>query len=170
MSTSLGDRAALSTGGPARPRTVTIAAVLLVVLAILEPLFLAMSFAIRDTLGEDGPTNAIARQFSDGATSISGYGVGCSVLLSAIFLALAAGLLRGRHPARIATWAFSGLCLVTFVVGGTLADPSTPAQAAPRWYLESSATLLVLALASYPAIIVLLALRPSSRYFAERPA
>jgi len=168
---SLGDHPPLLTGGAARTRTVTIAAALLVVQAILGLVGLAVSSAFRDILGEEKMSaNAIAKQLSEGPTNISLFGVGCSVLLSVIFLVLAAFVLRGSNPTRISAWVLSGLGLLCFGVGGLYSTPSAAKQSGPRWYLEYSAAVSVLTLAIYAAIIVLLALRPSNEYFAKRPA
>jgi hypothetical protein len=173
----LGDRPAPRTSGATRPVTVTIAAALLVVLAILETVDLAISFSLRDVLGDQG----IQRQLSEGPTSISPAGVGLVVLMSVVFLVLARFVLRGSNLARIVAGLFSCLCLVAFFVAAMSATPmsatpmsATPAtpgaepQLEPQWYLNYSAPATLLTLASYVAIIVLLALRPSDRYFTKR--
>jgi preprotein translocase subunit Sss1 len=156
---------------PARPRTVTIVAVLLVVQAILGLVGLAMSFALRDVLGGEATTaNAIAKQFAGGATTTSLFGVGCSVLLAITCLVLAAFLVRGANPARVAAWVFSAIGVFGFAVSNIYSAPSAVKQPVPQWYLEYSGAASLLVLAIYAAIIVL-ALRPSTNeYFAKRTA
>jgi hypothetical protein len=155
-----------------RPLVVTIAASLLAVQAVATLVDLGVSVAVRDSRGVDEPTiGAIARQLSDGPTSLSPLGVGCAVLFVAICLVLAAAVLRGRNPAaRAAALAFSAFGLVCFVAGGISAAPATPLRPEAAWYLDYLGFASLLALVIYASVIVLLAVRPSSRYFAERLA
>jgi hypothetical protein len=166
----LGERRPLPMRQAARPRTVTITAALLAVPAILGLASLAVSVPFRHVLGAEQLTaNSVATQLTGGPTNLSLLGVGSSVLLSVIFLALAAFVLRGGPRARVATRVFCGLGLLCFGVASVTSAPS-PAKSVPGWYVTYSASVCLVALASYAAIIVLLALRPSQEHFAKRPA
>jgi hypothetical protein len=161
----------LQTGGPARPRTVTIAATVLIAQAILGLVGIAVSFTFRDNLLEEKiNASAIGKHLAGVPTDISLFGVGCSVLLSVIFLVLAAFVLRGSNPARITAWVFSGLGLL--LGGRILFNSPSPAKEGPGWYEANSAVaiVLLLALTIHVAIIVLLAMRPCNVYFARRRA
>jgi hypothetical protein len=159
------------TGGAARPRTVTIAAALLAVQAIAGLAGIAVSFAYRDNLlAQKMSVTAIATHLAGRASDFSVFGVGCAVLLAAIFVVLAASMLRGRNPARVAAVALSGLgalCGARLLYG----SPAS-AKEGPSFYEVNSAVdfTLILTLLLHVAIIVL-ALRPSaSAYFGKRRA
>jgi hypothetical protein len=152
---------------PGRTRTLTIAAILLVVQAVLELTDLALSFALRDLLGGEMTADALAKQLSEGPTNISWLGVSTSVLMSAIFVVLAALVLRGDATARVAAWVFAGLGLLGFAAGALFSTPAPANPSVPGWYLEYSGLAAALTLVAYVAIIVLLAPRPSG--FARRP-
>jgi hypothetical protein len=150
---------------------VTIAATVLIAQAILGLVGIAVSFTFRDNLLEEKiNASAIAKHLAGVPTDISLFGVGCSVLLSVIFLVLAVFVLRGSNRARITAWVFSGLGLL--LGGRILFNSPSPAKEGPGWYEANSAVaiVLLLALTIHVAIIVLLAMRPCNVYFARRRA
>jgi 4-hydroxybenzoate polyprenyltransferase len=169
--TFLGGLPSLPEAGATRPRTIPIAAALLATQAILALAGLAVSFAYRDILREEKVSaDTIAKHLAGEPAAMSLFGIGCSVLLSVIFLVLAAFVLRGSNPGRIAALMFSGLGVLFGLFRILLGSPS-PARSGPGWYEANSAvaSIALLALVVYAAIIVLLALRPSDEYFARRP-
>jgi hypothetical protein len=163
-------RSPATAGGGARPRTVTIAALLLAAQAVIGLVGLTVSYALRDAVGETTMSaNAIAKQFAEGPTNLSPLGVGCSVLLAGTFLALTAFVLRASDPGRIAARVLSVAGLLLFVAGGLFSVPSPAKPSVPGWYSTYSAVGSLLGLAIAVAIIVLLAPRLSNGYFAKRP-
>lgn len=150
----------------ARPRTVTIAAALLAVQAILGLTGLALAVLLR---ADRSNTYAITDQFVGGPTNLSPLGVAFAVLLAGVYLGLAGFVLRGSGPARPLALAFCGLAPLWFFLGEAVRIPSVVTQRDPQWYLDYSGFASLLALAIYAAIIALLAWRPSNEYFARRP-
>ncbi|MDQ1658029.1 MAG: hypothetical protein QOD41_3112 [Cryptosporangiaceae bacterium] len=167
--TFLGGLPPLPAAPAIRPGSVTAAAVLLAGQAILALAGLAVSFADRDSLRATKiDFSAVANHLAGSPTDVSLFGVGCSGLLSVIFLALAAYVLRGSRPARIAALALTGAGLLSGL--RILYSAPSPAKDGPDFLqVNNTVTLvMVLAMAISVAIIVLLALPRSEDYFSKR--
>ena len=129
--------------------------------AVLGVADLVLATAVRDRVPAGSAGNALVRQFSDGSVQFSVLGVTSAVLLIGLFTALAVGVARGdRWAGRTAWWASVAL-LVTFVLGGALAEPAEAVRPLPNWFVQYngfSSALAVLLLAA--GVVVLFPRRP----------
>jgi hypothetical protein len=157
---------------PPRPTTVTAAAGLMFLQALLSVLGIAMAYANRGIL-ED-----VARHSPDASKSPIKpeviahfsliFGSFCGGLLAILFLVLGALILRGNNVARIVTWVVAGLFLLCSGLSG-LVNAFGPDHGEPGWYKTYSAVSAVAEMAIFVAVIALLAVRQSHEFFGRPP-
>lgn len=165
-----------------RPATVTVAAGLMVVVAVI---YLVVSAVALTSFGRI--TSAIggaAGRFDDSTGGISTFRVSLvvtvvvDVAVAITLVLLAVGNLRRRRGARAGTRVIAGLFLLCALCGsignGTAASGGTDlgpdnallrGELLPSWYTPTMIALDVLLMVLLAGVIVLLALAPSNRYF-----
>ncbi len=152
---------------PPRPVTVTAAAGLMLFQVVLSLLGAIMTIANKDIIRDA----AEAQQPADGPQMDTDtivnvalvFGIGFSVVIAIVFVVLALLNLRGSNVARIITWVVCGLFLCCTGFGFIGSFQQT--DAVPGWYTAYSIINAVLALLIYIAVIVLLALPISNKFF-----
>jgi hypothetical protein len=181
-----------------RPATVTLAAILMFLIALLGVVSAITSLSavnqIVDRFRElAARTDASLTDIDNLAGAIRGVSVATAVfalLFAIVLVALAFGILRGNNVARVLTWIICGLgvlcgcCSLGSVIwqnsmtsfrSGDVDDQTAEqlAQALqdsyPGWLTGTSGTLSALQLLGYIAIAILLALPAASAFF-RRPA
>jgi hypothetical protein len=159
---------------PPRPTTVTIAAGLMLVMAVLEFISAALSIAVTkhvdDVLASYGT--------STGTTQYSLYGSIIGGIIAVILLvALAIVNLRGQNWARIVAFVVAGLGIACcgcgsvslFSAGALMSSASQQAGVEnpyPGWYIGSAGSIEIIGLLLSVAVIILLAMRQSSTWYA----
>jgi hypothetical protein len=175
-------------GTRVRPPTVTVANLLLFVVAAVYVVGFIMALSIIGTVSE-----VVEEEFAGTeAEGFEGYAVGGIIGVSAVNLLIAIGLVvlailnnRGKNPARIVTWVLGGiaLCCNGFGLigsglgggssfGGSTSDGVDQEQlqrriedALPSWYNAVSITTLVISVLALAGALLLLALPPSNEFF-----
>ncbi len=171
-----------------RPAVVTAAAALMMLVAVLGVISTITAFSVmgglRDALLESitGEDPAAVDAASTVLTIGLAIGAGFSILIAAAYGVLSFFLLRGANAARITTWVLAAiflLCGACGLLGQTVNSfaPQGDAQseevarameeAIPGWYTVSEVAISVVELLALVAIIVLLALPASNRFFAK---
>lgn len=174
--------------GRHRPGTVTAATWLLIIVGVL----LAISFFI--TVPFAGDFQDAFRETFRGteAEGSEGFQTAATVGRSALDLLLGVGFVvlaifnhRGANASRIVTWVLGGLALccigVGLVASSVLAnmnveggpDPEVVQRALdehlPSWYFTLSSVLILATIPALIAVLILLALPPSNRFFRKEP-
>lgn len=171
------------TPAPARrPVPVTVAAVLLVLMAVVGLGYAVLTMAVvpgvldrfRREARADGRFNFEA--YSTGVWVLAAIGLALGVILFALLIALAVGLRRGSNAARIGTWVVCGLGLL-FGCGSTVTvavqrsgegDPGTLgvilSEAYPGYWIGLNLTLSVAQMVGYLTVAVALIVAPAE-YF-----
>lgn len=174
-------------GETRRPAVVTVAVWLLYVSSALQALIMVLTVSQLTTLRDvynELYANTNVRDPGDRIAALSGaYTVGLGVLLAVGYIVLAIYVGRGRHAARVITWAvagvsicYSGMNLVSLALSlDNKADGSggpTPEQiqkainaALPSWYDPLLTTLTASALGTIVIVVVLLTLPIANPYF-----
>ncbi|GAA4892039.1 hypothetical protein LX16_2078 [Stackebrandtia albiflava] len=178
-------------GPRTRPGTVTTAVVLQFLVVALTAVGVVFSLmysadmteAMRANLEEQGAAPDIVNSVSGGGDALT---LIVTIVPALIYLVLAVFNLRGSNPARITTWVFSGLMLVCSLLTAGLAGllsgmgptdgvdigEATEAGMAvlPSWYGAFTVVSMVVSIVCYLAVIILLALPASNRFFRkDRP-
>jgi hypothetical protein len=173
--------------GPRRPVPVTLATVVLLVMAVV-----GFGYAIATTIAAPGTVSRF-RLAAAGADSadVDGYvsviwigaaiGTVLAVILMALYVVLALGLRRGSNAARMATWVVCGIgllagCGSTVTVlrqrSGT-GDPQSLgaalSQSYPKAWIGLNLTLAVAQMAGY-LVVALLLIAARSTWFGRGPA
>jgi hypothetical protein len=186
----------MPTGPPRRPAAVTVAAGLMMLMALLGLVAaianLAMMNRLVDRFRERAAgTDATGSEIDTVVGFIRGISIGTAVIGIIVALALiglALGNLRGSNASRIATWVLCGIGTVCGCCGlvGVLAQNNATfggagddrtaedlgralADASPGWWTALSGTLSIGQSLGYIAVAVLLAL-PAANAFFRRPA
>lgn len=169
-----------------RPTTVTVADLLLVLVAIVGAIGAVLTFT---TIGTVSDVMAEAYQGTElegteGQQVIGSIVTGVIGLLFSIgFVVLAVLNNQGKNVARIVTWAIGGISLccsgvglgLTALVGSIQVDSQDapdPAEvqerindALPSWYQGVSLSLTIISILALIVALLLLALRPSNEFF-----
>lgn len=176
-----------------RPASVTAAAVVMVSMAavgvIASAAYLATTAGVVERFRAAAErSSAVEQSEIDVAASNlwwnTGITAGCLTLFAVVLGGLAAGNLRGRQGARIATWVVSGLGLVYASCAGIDAfsaavDDSDwssvenvgnlQVAAYPEWWVQLYTLLTATMLLGQVIVVVLLALSSSNPYFRRVP-
>jgi hypothetical protein len=174
-----------------RPPTVTVANLLLLVVAAVYVISFIMTISITGTM-RDVFEEAFAGTEAEGG---EGFAVGIFIGIAAIYLLVAIGLVvlavlnnQGKNPARIVTWVIGGigLCctgisLLTSGVGGGGSFGGTGTDgvdqeelerqlqdALPSWYEPATLAFYVIAILALAGALLLLALPPSNEFFRKK--
>lgn len=165
-----------------RPASVTVAAALLALMGVVGLGYAVLTLAV--VPGALDRYRSTAR--ADGRLGVEGYttlvwilaaiGMVLAVILVALFIVLALGLLRGSSASRIGTWVVCGLGLV-FGCGSTVTvavqrsgegDPGTfgvlLSESYPDYWIGLNLTLAVAQMLGYLIVAVLLIVAPGA-YF-----
>lgn len=158
---------------PARPVTVTAASGLMLVMAVLEFISAGISIAVTNHV------DAVLASYNTdtSSTKYSLYGsIGGGIVAVILLVALAIVNLRGQSWARIVAFVLCGLGIACcgcgsvslFSAGALLNSASQQAGVEnpyPGWYIGSAGSVEIVGLLLCVAVIILLAMRPSSEWF-----
>jgi hypothetical protein len=179
-----------------RPAAVTIAAGLMLLMALLGVVGAVASLAMMNRLVDRfreraARTDATANEIDTIAGIIRGFSIISAIvgtLIALVLVGLAVGNLRGSNASRIATWVLCGIGILcgccglfgvlaqnNFTFSGTSDDRTAEelgralADASPGWWTALSGALSVGQALGYIAVAVLLAL-PAANAFFRKPA
>ncbi|WP_203825367.1 hypothetical protein [Actinoplanes palleronii] len=183
---------------PHRPITVTIASVLLFVVAAVQVVFAMIAFSTFDKAApiyDDAYAGTDFESFGSALATLS-------VVMIILYGIIAVGMvilgvfnLRGKQPARVITWIFSGVLMCCSVVLPYMAvilitrfaeavDDGSGAQrlptqreldarlndVVPGWFSSVAVLFTLFALASLIVVIILLSVPASNRFFRKQVA
>jgi hypothetical protein len=172
-----------------RPGVVTTAAALQLLVFVLTVLGLilslvyadAMADAMRTELESQGaPQDVIDQAAGSSSNSLS---LIIGVVLALVYAVLAFLNLKGSNGSRITTWVISGLMLLCSVIGLVATNLFSSVdtgdidinkmmeagyEAVPGWYNAFSTVSTVLSIICYLAVVILLAMPASNRFFAKK--
>lgn len=180
---------------PARPGTVSIASMLLYLLALIQLISAGLviytaSFYDKEKIEQiyldNGAPSELAETTATATTFSIYFGVAFALIFGVVYLVLAIFVGKGKQWARITTWVWAGLvgvCCGIFALGGNAASgllsgmggttsgfDQVKAQEqivalAPGWLNTMSVVLSGISLLAAIVVIVLLALPPSNPFF-----
>lgn len=180
--------------GPARPGTVSLASLLLHLLALLQFVSAGLAIAtisyydvdkITKIYEEEGASAEIAETSSQFAAVGLYVAAAFAVLFGVLYLILGIFVGKGKQWARITTWVVAGisLCCGIFGLAGTAASSALTgmsgeaagydveavtrriAELVPSWLESAQLVLGIVAILANIAVIVLLLLPPSHPFF-----
>ncbi|WP_203750031.1 hypothetical protein, partial [Actinoplanes cyaneus] len=181
-----------------RPATVTIASALLFVVAVAQVVFGILAFSALSKAGDVYDVAYSGTEFANLGSTVVAFAVVLVVLYLIIGIGLGLlGFfdLRGKQPARVITWIVSGLLMCCAVIvpqtavvlitdfasaisGNATGTSRLPTQreldalldgSVPGWFDSLGVWFTLFALPALIAVVILLAVPPSNRFF-RKPA
>ncbi|WP_117212397.1 hypothetical protein [Allorhizocola rhizosphaerae] len=184
----------------ARPGTVSLATTLLYLLTVLSLISIALSVytatfydraKVEQIYRDAGADRAIAESQATGLVVGSYLGAGLGLLLVAGYLVCAIFVGRGKQWARILAWVWAGLFGICCGIGGLVVLGASNALTGsmgnvggidqkkvqedlqalvPDWLNSATMVLGIISVLAAIAVVILLALPPSSPYFRKQEA
>jgi hypothetical protein len=169
-----------------RPPTVTVANLLLLLVALIGIVSAIMNLSTIGTVSDvtrEAYQGTELEGSEDQTVITTAVGSVLGMLFAIGFVVLAIFNNRGKNPARIVTWVLGGISLCCSGIGlgfaallGSISidsqDAPDPAEvqdrineALPGWYPAATLTMTILSIAALAAALLLLALPPSNEFF-----